>query len=196
MTRCDMMGKIKKFSLFLLLISLAACSSRSALTSYHDPNMDFAAVRTVAVMPFDNLTRDSQAADRVRDIFANSLLSTGALYVIPSGEVSRGVARAGILNPAIPSMEEIAKFSGIIKVDAIITGSVTEYGEVRSGNANANVISFQVQMIETQTRTIVWTASSTRGGVSFWDRLFGSGGEPMNDVTLTAVADVIDKLFD
>lgn len=186
---------LKKFILSLLLISLAACATRSTLTYYHDPNMDFAALRTIAVMPFENLSRDRQAAQRVRDIFANSLLSTGAVYVIPSGEVSRGISRAGVLNPAVPSVEEIIKFAGIVKVDAVITGAVTEYGELRSGSASANVISMNVQMIELQTRKIVWTASSTKGGISIWDRLFGSGGKPMNDVTMAAVDDILDKLF-
>lgn len=186
---------LKKFILSLLLISLAACATRSTLTYYHDPNMDFAALRTIAVMPFENLSRDRQAAQRVRDIFANSLLSTGAVYVIPSGEVSRGISRAGVLNPAVPSVEEIIKFAGIVKVDAVITGAVTEYGELRSGSASANVISMNVQMIELQTRKIVWTASSTKGGISIWDRLFGAGGKPMNDVTMAAVDDILDKLF-
>ncbi len=186
---------LKKFILSLLLISLAACATRSTLTYYHDPNMDFAALRTIAVMPFENLSRDRQAAQRVWDIFANSLLSTGAVYVIPSGEVSRGISRAGVLNPAVPSVEEIIKFAGIVKVDAVITGAVTEYGELRSGSASANVISMNVQMIELQTRKIVWTASSTKGGISIWDRLFGSGGKPMNDVTMAAVDDILDKLF-
>jgi hypothetical protein len=146
-------------------------------------------------MPFENLSRESKAAERVRDVFANSLLSTGAVYVIPSGEVSRGIARAGILNPAVPSMEEIGKFARIIRVDAVITGTVTEYGVVRSGSASANVISMNVQMIEVQTLRIVWTASATKGGISIWDRLFGSGGKPMNDVTMKAVIDVLNKLF-
>jgi len=157
--------------------------------------MDFAAIRTVAVMPFENLSRESQAGERVRDVFANSLLSTGAVYVIPAGEVSRGIARAGILNPAVPSGEEIAKFAGIIKVDALITGTVTEYGAVTSGSATANVVSMNVQMIETQSQRIVWTASATEGGISIWDRLFGAGGKPMNDVTMAAVNNVLDKLF-
>jgi len=157
--------------------------------------MDFAAIRTVAVMPFENLSRESQAGERVRDVFANSLLSTGAVYVIPAGEVSRGIARAGILNPAVPSGEEIAKFAGIIKVDALITGTVTEYGAVTSGSATANVVSMNVQMIETQSQRIVWTASATEGGISIWDRLFGAGGKPMNDVTMAAVNNVLDNLF-
>ena len=195
MIRVANLANFKKLVLSSLIIFLFACAPGSSLTYYHDPQMDFAAVRSVAVMPFENLSRTSQAGERVRDVFANSLLSTGAVYVIPAGEVSRGIARAGILNPAVPSGEEIAKFAGIIKVDAVITGTVTEYGEVRSGNATANVVSMNVQMIEIQSQKIVWTASATKGGISIWDRLFGAGGEPMNDVTMAAVNNVLDKLF-
>jgi hypothetical protein len=195
MTRLDNLANFNKLVLSSLVIFLFACAPGSSLTYYHDPQMDFAAIRSVAVMPFENLSRESQAGERVRDVFANSLLSTGAVYVIPAGEVSRGIVRAGILNPAVPSGEEIAKFAGIIKVDAVITGTVTEYGAVTSGNATANVVSMNVQMIEIQSQRIVWTASATEGGISIWDRLFGAGGEPMNDVTMAAVNNVLDKLF-
>jgi hypothetical protein len=157
--------------------------------------MDFGSVRTVAVMPFENLTSSQVAADRVRDIFANSLLATGAVYVIPLGEVARGINRAGITNPAAPSNEEIARFVGIVKVNALITGTVTEYGTVRSGPTSANVISFNLQMIEAQTQRVVWTASTTQGGISIWDRLFGSGGQPINDITMAAIDDILNKLF-
>ena len=195
MIRVINVANLKKLVVSSIIVFLLGCAPSSSLTYYHEPNMDFAAVRSVAVMPFENLSRESKAAERVRDVFANSLLSTGAVYVIPSGEVSRGIARAGILNPAVPSMEEIGKFARIIRVDAVITGTVTEYGVVRSGSASANVISMNVQMIEVQTLRIVWTASATKGGISIWDRLFGSGGKPMKDVTMNAVIDVLNKLF-
>jgi hypothetical protein len=50
-------------------------------------------------------------------------------------------------------------------------------------------------MIETQTGKIVWTAASTRGGISIWDRLLGSGGKPMNKITERAVNDLISSLI-
>ena len=195
MIRVINFANLKKLVVFSLILFFFGCTPGSSLTYYHDPNMDFAAIRSVAIMPFENLTREPNAAERVRDVFANSLLSTGAVYVIPSGEVFSAAARAGILNPAVPSMEEIGKFAGIIRVDAVITGTVTEYGEVRSGNASANIISMNVQMIEVQALRIVWTASATKGGISIWDRLLGAGGKPMNEVTMKAVTDVLDKLF-
>ena len=184
---------MKKFILSLILISLTACATTD--TSYHDPNMDFAAIKTVAVMPFENLTNDKMAAERVRDVFTNMLLSTGGIYAIPPGEVAGGASRAGIAYPPAPSTEEIIKLAAIIKVDAVITGVIREYGEVRSSSTTANIISFSLQMIEVQAGKVIWTASSTKGGISMKDRLLGGGGKPMNDVTEEAVNDIINNIF-
>ena len=195
MMRLGRNTKLKKLVLSLFLALLVACGGAKIPTSYHDPEMDFAALRTVAVMPFANYSREKLAGDRLRDTITNTLLSTGALYVVPSGEVARGIARAGIANPTAPSLEEVVKLAGIINVDAVFTGTVNEYGEVRSGNTTANIISVSLELIEIQTRKVVWTASATKGGITIWDRLFGSGGQPMSDVTQAAVDELMDKLF-
>jgi len=157
--------------------------------------MDFSALRSVAVMPFANLTNDKLAAERVRNSFMTSLLATSVVYVIPPGEVARGIIRAGLTNPTAPSADDIAKLAPIINADAVMTGVLTEYGEVRSGATTANVISLNMQLIERETRKVVWTASTTKGGISVWDRLFGGGGRPMNDVTEAAINDLLNKLF-
>lgn len=179
--------------LFILIFS-AGCG-RKLQSTYIDPNMDFGAIKVVAVMPFANLAKDPVVSERVKDVFMNKLLATGAIYVLPPGEVARGISRAEINTPAAPSPEEVVKLAGIIKVQAVLTGVVKEYGEVRSGTTSANIISVSIQMIETQTGKVVWTASSTKGGITIWDRLFGGEGEAMNIVTEKAVDDLINKLF-
>jgi hypothetical protein len=186
---------IKKIVPLFMLVCLAACARHSTGDVFRDQNMDFGAIQSIAVMPLSNQTREQTAADRVRDVFINKLLSTGAAYVLPVGEVKRGVTRAGISDPTAPSPEEIVKFAGIVKADAVITGSVKEYGEVRSGTSSATTIALSMQMLETQTGRVVWAASSTKGGITFGDRLLGGGGQPMNVVTEKAVDDIIDKLF-
>ena len=87
-------------------------------STYIDPNMDFGTVKSVAVMPFVSLAKDPIVAERVRDVFINRLLATGAVYVVPVGEVARGVTRAELQNPSAPSPEEAVKLGGIIKVQA------------------------------------------------------------------------------
>ena len=179
-----------------VLLLLVGCAITPDPPDYTNQQMDFSAVRSVAVLPFLNLSPDDQAAERVRDAFMGMLLATEAIYVLPSGEVARGVNLAGMRAPETPTIEEIIKLRTLLEVDAVLTGVLREYGSVRSGSAEANLLSLSLQMSETQTGTTVWSASSTRGGISMSDRMLGSGGQPMNDVTIEAINDLLDQLFE
>jgi hypothetical protein len=162
---------------------------------YRDSNMDFGQLQTVAVMPFNNLSRENFATERVRDVFITMLLATGDVYVLPPGEVNRGINRAEMLNPQVPTPEEVVRFCKGIKADAVFIGTIREYGDVRSGASIATVISMSLQMMEAQTGKTVWSASTTKGGIGISERLFGGGGEPMNVVTEKAINELLDKLF-
>ncbi len=179
----------------VLLFALTRCAGPKGAAAYHDDQMDFGAIRNVAVVPFANLTRDTLAGDRVRDVFSTMLLATNAVYVVPPGEVARGVAKAAVVTASAPSTEEIVKLGQMLKVDAVITGVVKEYGEVRSGSATGNVVALSVQIAETATGKVVWAGASTKGGITFSARLLGGGGAPLNDVTEKAVLDLLDKLL-
>jgi len=178
----------------LILLCVGACAGAGSV-KYRDPKMDFGAIQKVAVLPFANLTKDEKAADRVRDVYTNMLMATGGLYLLPPGEVARGIARAQPTDRSAPSEEEIKRLGGILGVDAVMTGVVKEYGEVRSGSVSSNLVSLSLLMFEVKTGKVVWSASSTKGGVSATDRLFGGGGRPMNIVTEEAVVDLINKLY-
>ena len=183
-------------ALVLLCIAITASVCAAQVTDvYRDPNMDFGSIQTVAVVPFTNLARDQVVAERVRDVFINRLLSTGAVYVLPVGEVARGLAGLEVPNPSAPTPEQVVKLGAFLKADAVITGVVREYGEVRSGTSTANVISMSIQLLETGTGKVVWSGSSTKGGISFWNRLFGGGGQPLNKVTEEAIDALFDKLL-
>jgi len=178
----------------LILMLLGGCASSGDL--FRDTTMDFGSIKTVAVMPFVNLSRDQLASERVRDVFSTSLMSSGALYSLPTGEIARAVGSIGLSNAATPSVEDAVKLSKALKADAIITGVVREYGDVRAGNATADVVSLSLQMIEGQTGRVVWSASSSQGGIGITEKLFGGGGKPINDVTEKAVNDLITKMFE
>jgi len=178
----------------LILLCVGACAGAGSVT-YRDPNMDFGSIQKVAVLPFANLTREEKAADRVRDVYTNMLMATGGLYLLPPGEVARGISRAQLTDRSAPSEEEIKRLGGILGVDTVMTGVVKEYGEVRSGSVSSNLVSLSLLMFEVKTGKVVWSASSTKGGVSTTDRLLGGGGKPMNIVTEEAVVDLINKLF-
>jgi hypothetical protein len=178
------------------VIAVAGCAAkRGTQVTFHDPTMDFSLVRSVAVMPFANMSTTQTADKRVRDVFMTMLQATGQIYVLPMGEVQRGLSRVELPNPTAPSAQDVVAFAKVVSCDAVITGSVLEYGEARSGSAAANYVSVTVQMLEAKTGKLVWSAQSTKGGISGADRMFGGGGQPMNVVTADAVNDLLDKLF-
>jgi hypothetical protein len=185
--------RLRLLALPLLLLAAAGCARGKP---YLDKNMDFGSVKTVVVMPFWNLTQNQQAADRVRDVFANALLATQAVYVLPSGEVARAISRLNLQSASSPTGDEIQRLAGLLRVDAVITGVVREYGEVRVAQATSNVVSVSVQMQEAGTAKVIWSGAATKGGVTWAARLLGStGGEPMNTVTEQAVDDLLKQLF-
>jgi polysaccharide biosynthesis protein PelC len=182
------------FVLLTLAVAAPVCTAQ-VTDVYRDPKMDFGSIQTVAVVPFSNLARDQVVAERVRDVFINRLLATGAVYVLPVGEVARGVAKLEMQNPSSPTPDEVVRLGALLKADAVVTGVVREYGEVRSGTTAANIISMSIQFLETGTGRIVWSASSTKGGITFWNRLIGGGGQPLNKVTEQAVDALLEKLL-
>jgi len=181
--------------MLLAMVTMQGCATRST-NVFRDPNMDFGSVRTVAVMPFANFGKDAQGSDRVRDVFITALMATGSIYVIPTGEMWRGITGASMANPTTPAVAEVVRLCRSLSADAVITGNIREYGEVRAASTSADVISMSLQLIEGQTGKVVWSASTTYGGVGVKDRLLGGGGQPMNDITEKAIHDLINKLFD
>jgi polysaccharide biosynthesis protein PelC len=163
---------------------------------FRDSTMDFASIKTIAIFPLANFSKDQLAGERVRDVMANAIMANSDIYVIPPGEVARGIANAGVAIVSAPAPDELVRFCKATKADAVITGTLREYGDVRSGTAMADVISLGVQLVESQTGRIVWSTSTTQGGIDIWARLFGGGGKPLNVVTEKAVYDIISKLFD
>ncbi len=176
-------------------LALSACGGVNARKPYQDPAMDFGSIHTVAILPFANLSRESAAGERVREVFSSMLLASGAASVLPHGEVARGLSRLNVTDPRAPSLEEITKLGGLLKADAVIRGVVKEYGEVRSGSSVGNVVSVSLEMYETTTGKIVWSAASTKGGIGFGDRLLGGGGQAMDGVTEQVSDDLLGKLL-
>ena len=76
--------------------------------------------------------------------------------------------KVAVVTSAAPSVEESVKLGQALKADAIITGVVKEYGEVRSGTTTANVVSVSIQMIETATAG--WSGPRVHQGRNHRDR--------------------------
>lgn len=157
-------------------IFLVAGSCSKKVTTFTHPTADFSLIERVAVLPFENLTGDNTAAEKVRQVVIIELLSSGAVQVVDVGEVGRGLRAASVGNAAQPSREDVRRLGQELQVQALLGGSVQEYSAGRSA-ASATNVSMVFRLIETDSGEVIWSSSVSKTGVGAMARLFGVGGD-------------------
>ncbi|HEX3108585.1 MAG TPA: hypothetical protein VHU41_05790 [Thermoanaerobaculia bacterium] len=171
--------------LLLVTAMFSACRTSTQQTSYVHKNADLGAITKVAVLPFDNLSQDRAAADKVQKIFYLELLSLDVFEIAEPGQVTkvmRSQSSADALGPA--DYEKIGKDLG---VDAVFVGSVVDFAETHTGATPTPEVTIQLRLIETHSGSTVWSTGRSRSGASFSTRLFGVGGESMTQAARKVV---------
>lgn len=183
-------------SAFIILIFFMISGCRSSTPTYHiSQDIDFSFYKTVAVMPLENFTNDRFAGEIVRQVIISELLASGLVDVIVPGEVMRAVNELGITSLSSLNANEIKALGTALKVEAIIMGSVEEYGETRMGSISAPQVTVTMMMADIGTGSIVWSITNTRGGASFMARHFGARHETISETVLLLVRESIQTLF-
>ncbi len=180
--------------LFLALLFISGCRSGS-VPSYHvSEDIDFSFYKRVAVMPLHNMTNEKYAGDIVRQLVMSELLASGLLDVVVPGEVMSAVNELGIKTVTSLNAAEIKSLGNALEVEAIIMGSVEEYGMVKAGSGSAPQVTITLMMADTATGSIVWSITKTRGGDSFMARHFGARHETISETVLVLVREAIQTL--
>lgn len=171
-----------------------ATSCAHSVTQYVHPNADLAALKSVAVMPFENLSADRTAGDKVQKIFASELLSTGAFSVVEPGLVSKTLKSARIETVESLGPADFKKLGEELKADAVFLGTVVDFAESRSGQTPTPDITIQLRLVECQSGATVWSASRSKSGASASARLFGIGGQSLTEAARDLVKEELRTL--
>jgi polysaccharide biosynthesis protein PelC len=159
-------------ALLVAALGTAACGGPR---QYVNQSADLSAVKTVAVLPFENVTNDKLSSERVQRVFVTELLNLSTFQVVEPGMVVRAMRKeqldAGALTP-----DDIKRLGTALKAEALFLGTVLEYDEGRGGTTLSPQVKLQFRMVDTQTGTTLWATSRSRGGATISARLFGVGG--------------------
>ncbi|MFH7835553.1 MAG: hypothetical protein QXL51_03045 [Candidatus Aenigmatarchaeota archaeon] len=157
--------------------------------------MDFSTIKRVAVLPFENFTNERNAGDIVREVVINEFLVSDLVDVVLPGDVANVLEKLRI-KPGQPlNSEQIKALAQILKVEAVITGTVNKYTEVPYGNISIPEISITLRMVEADSGSIIWSVTKNYKGTSFWSKHFGTGKETMSDSAMKAVKEAIKTLY-
>ncbi len=173
---------------------LAAAACRGPASFVH-PNADLGAIKTVAVLPFENVTSDRVAPEKVQRIFITELLETGAFNVLEPGYVGRVLRDAKIESIASLSPEDVKELGKALKADGIFFGTVLDYSESKGSGVPAPEVTLQFKLVETGSGSTVWAITRTRSGANASARLFGIGGQSLTEVAEDLVKDSLGTLL-
>jgi len=177
----------------LLAAVLGGCSSSGS--GYVNPNVDFGHIRRVAVLPFENLTPDDLADERMHSVFLMELLEEDVLEVADPGETVAAMRSLGLPVGSALSPDQAVKLGAELRVEALIAGTIEEYGLSRVDRSRGPEVTAVFAMIETETGSMIWRSQVYANGASTLKKLFGGGASGMYEVSREAVRKALGTLL-
>jgi len=168
-------------SLGLMVLLLFGCSRYSSVAVFSKPVTDHNAIlytpwnptKKVCVLPFENLSKESDADLKVMEIFLTELFS-GRIFEDIVDPVQANAALMGlrIRKPNSLDKETIKALGERLDVQYLILGTVTDYtyGKIKGSAAQ---VGLNVRMLDVDTGNILWTGNCYKDGSISAGRIFG-----------------------
>lgn len=192
--------KMKVRNIILIsLVFIVGCSGSTI--RYINPSANFSYIKKIAVLPFNNLSDDRFAGERVRSALVIDLMSRETFEVIEQGEVTKVLGtifrEAGIEEGRAVSVDkETLKLIGEkLSVQAVILGSVDEYSGGGSSFGSGGIVSISIRMLDTSSGIILWQAKATETSRSILRKLIGIEEVDRSELTRNAVKSVLNTLL-
>ncbi len=163
--------------------------------SYIHPSADFSYIKRVAIVPLVNLTKDKFAGGKVMTVVATEILRRGAFDVVEFGEVAKVLREEGLKGDNLVS-KHIAKRAGKrLNIEALIMGSVIEYGASRVGRSSFTEVGISLKLVDVNSHSILWEATHHVKGTNILYQLFGIKEKSPEDLCRETVKEIFDTLF-
>ena len=177
---------------FCLLIAGGCATSTS--TQYVRRDVDYKSIKKIAVLPFESLTTDEYAGEKIRKTVITELLSRG-VDVIEPGEVTRVLIEQKIKSLSSVRTTDLQNMAKTLGAEALMLGSVEAYGISRGISVTYPEVSINLMLVEASSGNIIWSVCETSGGPGFWTRHFGAEGVSLSEAANKVVKEAIDTLF-
>jgi TolB-like protein len=185
----------RMFAALLAVSCLAAgaCAS-SQQTKYLHPNADLGMIKKVAVIPFENVTDERTAGEKLTRIFFVELLALDVFEVSEPGQAVKALRTGGTSLDALGSAD-LQRLGRDLGVDGLFLGSVVDFAEARSGSTQDPRVTIQVRLVDAQSGTTIWSASRTRSRAALTTKLFGVGRESLTEAARDIIRSELQTLL-
>lgn len=155
---------------------------------------DISAIKSVAVLPFENMTKFHKAGKIVPDLLATELYISGRFKVMERTEAVAVCAEEGIRIPEAMDTGYARTLGEKLGVDGVFIGSVSEYWYRIYREEDEEVepaVGINARLVNVATGEVVWASSVT---LSSYDLVL-SQKDPLNRVAQLAVQQMLKFLL-
>jgi curli biogenesis system outer membrane secretion channel CsgG len=178
----------------LLAAAVALSAACASTPHYTNKRADLSSMRRVAVLPFENVSEERLAAEKVQRIFIAELLEANTFDVVEPGRVVRVLREEKIEAVGAMSPEDVQRIGKTLGAEGLVFGSVLELADQRGAQGGAPSVTIQLKLVETATGTTVWSATRQRNGATFGSRFLGLSPDPSTQVVAAALRDAIHTI--
>lgn len=181
-------------SLMAMALLAGGCAGPRAFVN---PQADMTLYRQVAFLPFNNLSAERFASDRVARALMTEMIIADRFRIVEAAQTVQVFEDLGVVitDPTRPVFPEKLKEAGArLEVQAFVRGAVTEYQILRMSGQESSVVGFDVEMIDAATSNVVWRVQVSKRGRSRLPLVGGTSTRSLGRLTQEAAREVVDLL--
>ncbi|WP_448204815.1 hypothetical protein [Azospirillum sp. sgz302134] len=172
-----------------LAVAVSACSIGQG-TSRNFPG-DQAGVlpsgATVAVLPFENLTTHQNAGMIASELVSTELYRLNRVRVVEASRVRNRLIAAKVDVEKLTESTYAQEVGRTLGVDAVLIGSVTEYG-YQHGLREEPVVGINARLVRAADGAVLWASSQSQVGRGYFAR------DSVNNLAQRVVVRMLDGL--
>jgi len=154
----------------LLAAAVAACAGNVREgRDFVDPGVAAAATAKVAVLPFENLTNHPNAGLIAAQLMMTELYDRGLFQVQEETRTRKLLAELKIDPAHLTDIAAAQQAAGLLEVDALVIGSVSEFG-YQHGLREEPVVGLNARLVDGKTGAVLWASSHSATGGGYLDR--------------------------
>jgi len=186
--------KLSVLAISVLVLILSGCG-HTLERNYVKSESTIENIKTVAVMPFENLTKFPDAGEIVAELFTTELYQSTHFKILDRNQAKRIMREKKITPPQVIDRRFAQNIGKILEVDGVFMGSVSEYWyrletKRRRPAGEEPAVGINVRLIDVDSGAVVWASSHSR---SSYDA-FTSDRDHINRVAQIVVANMVDSL--
>jgi len=186
--------KVIVFVVSALILAVSGCG-HTLERDFVESDSTIDNIKTVAVMPFENLTKFPDAGEIVAELFTTELYQSTHFKIMDRNQAKRIMREKKITPPQVIDRRFAQKIGETLEVDGVFFGSVSEYWyrleqKKRRQAGEEPAVGVNARLVDGESGNGVWASSHSR---SSHDALTADR-DHINRVAQIVVANMVDGL--